>query len=98
MPIIKSAIKKLRKDRKRTIKNKAKKENLKKLIKTARAENSIENLATVFSALDKAAKTKLIHKNKASRLKSRLAKASVPQTATKTAKKSTPKKSKKTKK
>lgn len=74
MPLIKSAIKKLRKDRKRTLVNKAKKENLKGLIKKARAQKTTESLRSVFSALDKAVKTNLIHKNKASRLKSRLSK------------------------
>ena len=78
MPIIKSAIKKLRKDRKRTILNKKKKDNLKTLIKKARLDNTKENLSAVFSALDKAAKVKLIHKNKASRLKSRLSKGTPP--------------------
>lgn len=90
MPIIKSAIKKLRKDRNRTIFNKAKKENLKALIKKTRIEKSPANLQAVFSALDKAAKTNLIHKNKAARLKSRLSKGvSSPVGAPK---KSTPKK------
>lgn len=74
MPIIRSAIKKLRKDKKRTERNKAKKINLKALIKKARENKSAANLRDVFSALDKAAKTNLIHKNKASRLKSRLSK------------------------
>lgn len=74
MPIIKSAIKKLRKDKVRTARNKIKKEGLKTLIKKVRLSKTPENLQAVFSALDKAAKTNLIHKNKASRLKSRLSK------------------------
>lgn len=74
MPIIKSAIKKLRKDKIRTARNKAKKENLKDLIKKARLQKTPENLRVVYSALDKAVKTNLIHQNKAARLKSRLSK------------------------
>ncbi|MBI2018032.1 30S ribosomal protein S20 [Candidatus Daviesbacteria bacterium] len=74
MPLIRSAIKKLRKDRKRTARNKAKKEGLKDLIKKARVQKTPVSLKAVFSALDKAAKTNLIHANKASRLKSRLSK------------------------
>lgn len=74
MPIIKSAIKKLRKDKVRTARNKIKKDNLKALIKKARTQKTPENLRVVFSALDKAAKTNLIHKNKSARLKSRLSK------------------------
>lgn len=80
MPIIKSAIKKLRKDRVRTLRNKKKEENLKTLIKKARVSKTPQNLSAVFSALDKAAKTNLIHKNKASRLKSRLSKGVVSET------------------
>lgn len=74
MPIIRSAIKKLRKDRVRTARNKLKKENLKDLIKKARSQKTPENLRVVYSALDKAVKTHLIRKNKAARLKSRLSK------------------------
>lgn len=74
MPIIRSAIKKLRKDKVRTLRNKVKKENLKSLIKKARVQRTPETLQAVFSALDKAAKTNLIHKNKSARLKSRLSK------------------------
>lgn len=74
MPLIKSAIKKMRKDRVRTKHNLALKTNLKNSIKKARKEPSQANLQAVFSRLDKAVKTNLIHANKASRLKSRLSK------------------------
>lgn len=81
MPLIKSAIKKLRKDRIRTIRNKKQELALKILIKKARldarlarVQKSPESLKAVSSALDKAAKTHLIHRKKASRLKSRLSK------------------------
>lgn len=75
MPIIRSAIKKVRKDKTRTIRNQRRKDALKALIKKARATKSAKDLQTVFSALDKAAKVKLIHPNKAARLKSRLSKS-----------------------
>lgn len=74
MPIIKSAIKKVRKDKVRTIRNKKRASNVKTIIKNTRKSPVAKNLTAAFSALDKAAKVKLIHKNKASRLKSRLAK------------------------
>lgn len=74
MPIIRSAIKKMRKDKVRTVRNKRREDLLKTLIKKTRRENSTANLQAVFSALDKAAKVHLIHPNKASRLKSRLSK------------------------
>ena len=74
MPIIKSAIKKVRKDKVRTARNKKRELALKSLIKKARVSKTAKNLQAVFSALDKAAKVHLIHPNKADRLKSRLSK------------------------
>jgi len=74
MPIIKQAAKKLRHDRKRTKQNIDKKLALKSVIKKARKQPNKKMLTEVFSALDKASKTHLIHKNKANRLKSNLAK------------------------
>lgn len=74
MPLLKQARKKMRHDKKRTEQNKGKKIALKKLVKTMRKTPAAKNLTAVFSALDKAVKTNLIHRNKASRLKSRLSK------------------------
>lgn len=74
MPIIRSAKKRMRQEKKRAAINKTKKLNLKTLIKKTRANKNAENLTAVFSALDKAAKVGLIHKNKSARLKSRLSK------------------------
>jgi len=72
MPILKSAIKKLKQDKRRTITNKRYLVTLKKSLKLARAKKSPKTLSAAFRALDRAAKVNLIHKNKASRLKSRL--------------------------
>jgi small subunit ribosomal protein S20 len=76
MPIIKSAIKKVRKDKKRTIVNslyiKAYLGTLKKLKKGG---SDVKKLTSLFySQIDKAVKHKVIHKNKAMRLKSRVSK------------------------
>jgi small subunit ribosomal protein S20 len=76
MPIIKSAIKKMRKDRTRTALNSKREEAMKKVLKNARRNPSTNTLKEAFSALDKAAKVNLIHPNKANRLKSRLGKLS----------------------
>ncbi len=75
MPLLKQARKKMRHDKKRTEQNKAKKIALKRVVKNMRRGPSEANLTTAFSSLDKAVKTHLIHKNKANRLKSRLAKS-----------------------
>lgn len=74
MPIIKSAIKKVRKDKTRTLRNKKRKLAYKALVEKARKNKTAKDLQAAFSALDKAAKVKLIHPNKAARLKSRLSK------------------------
>jgi small subunit ribosomal protein S20 len=74
MPLLKQARKKMRHDKKRTIQNKDRKIALKKLVKNMRKTPSSANLTSVFSGLDKAVKTNLIHKNKANRIKSRLSK------------------------
>lgn len=92
MPIIKSAIKKVRKDKTRTTRNKKRENNLRSLVKKARAEKSAKNLQAAFSALDKAAKVHLIHPNKAARLKSRLSKGVTESAPKKTTLKKSPKK------
>lgn len=92
MPIIKSAIKKVRKDKTRTARNKNREIILKSLIKKARVSKTAKNLQAAFSALDKAAKVHLIHSNKAARLKSRLSKG--VSRLTKTTSKTNSKKSK----
>ena len=74
MPITKQAEKKLRHDHKRAIEIKHVRSGLQKLVKSMRKHPTQKSLTQVFSALDKAAKTHVIHKNKAARLKARLAK------------------------
>ena len=74
MPILKSAIKKLKQDKKRTKVNKVYRENLRQAVKQARKEKTVKAVRLTYSALDLAAKKKVIHKNKAARLKSRLMK------------------------
>ncbi|MFA6080898.1 MAG: 30S ribosomal protein S20 [Patescibacteria group bacterium] len=76
MPIIKSAIKKVRKDKKRTKVNtlyiKAYQTTLKKIKKGG---TDVKKLISLFySQVDKAVKHHVIHKNKATRLKSRVSK------------------------
>lgn len=81
MPITSSAKKALRQNKTRHARNLIKKDGYKKvvvkyrkLIAAKSADEAKKFLPLVFKALDKAAKTKVIEKNKASRLKSRLAK------------------------
>ncbi len=74
MPVIKSAKKKLRKDRKREIVNKNLKNLLKKNIKLAEKNPSEASIRKAIKIIDKTAKKNIIHKNKAARIKSKLAK------------------------
>jgi small subunit ribosomal protein S20 len=74
MPLIKSAIKKLKQDKKKTKLNAKYRKGLKDTLKKMFKGGTSKNVKESYSAVDKAAKKKLIHKNKASRLKSRSAK------------------------
>lgn len=81
MPITQSAKKALRQNVRRRTRNLIKKDAYKRSVKEYReliAAKKVSEakvlLSKVFQSLDKAAKTKVIEKNKASRLKSRLTK------------------------
>ena len=74
MPVIKSAKKKLRKDRVRELRNSKVRLGLKKIIKTTHKKPTSENISKAFKIIDKAAKTGIVHRNKAARIKSGLSK------------------------
>ena len=79
MPITRSAKKALRQNKKRRAHNlvikthyKSEVKALKKLVTEKKLEEAKNQLSKVYQALDKSAKTNVIEKNTASRLKSRL--------------------------
>ncbi len=74
MPVTKSAKKKLRKDIGRTLTNSKVERELKELIKKAKTEKTEKAVIAAVKATDKAAKNRIIHKNKAARIKSSLSK------------------------
>lgn len=81
MPILKSAQKALRQSERRRLRNLVKKEAYKRLVRdikkqvmAGKKEEAKALLPCLYKALDKAAKTNVIKKNKAARLKSRLTK------------------------
>jgi small subunit ribosomal protein S20 len=77
MPRTKTAKKEARKNVRRRVKNNARKDNLKTIIRNYErsvVKGTAADLNIVYKALDKASKAKIIKPNKASRLKSRLAK------------------------
>jgi len=80
MPIIKSAKKKLRQDKKRQLDNKKIKNTYKSVLKAAKEKPTPKAIEQAFSAIDKAAKKGIIHENKAARLKASVSKATVQPT------------------
>ncbi len=82
MPVIKSAIKKLRRDKKREKENEAFLLVMEKAVQRAKKSGSKKDISNAFSLLDKAVKKHLIHKNKAARLKSALSRSNVKKTTT----------------
>jgi small subunit ribosomal protein S20 len=74
MPVIKSAQKKLRQDKRKTLQNKKLENLFKKMVNIAQKNPSEENIKKAVRAVDKAAKKKIIHKNKAARIKSTVSK------------------------
>ncbi len=82
MPNIKSAKKRMRQTIKRTARNRVRKEKLKKAVKSYRGALAVgdtqviaDELKKVTKAIDKAQVKGILHKNTASRRKSRLARA-----------------------
>jgi small subunit ribosomal protein S20 len=75
MPVTKSAKKALRRDIQRESVNKPIRTRMRKFVRVALDEPSSENIAAAYSSVDRAAKKKVIHANRAARLKSRLMKA-----------------------
>ena len=85
MPNIKSAKKRMRQSIKRTARNRVRKEKLKKAVKAYKTvlaagaagteQNVGQELAKVTRAIDKAKVKGILHKNTASRRKSRMARA-----------------------
>ncbi len=90
MPVTKQAIKKVRQDRRKSVYNLRVKKVFKQALHDFRKNPTPKGLSEVFSKLDRAAKINAIHKNKASRLKSRLSK--LVKGSASSAKKESPKK------
>jgi len=84
MPVIKSAKKKLRQDKKREKLNSEVKLNYKKAIKEAQKSKTLAKVTEAVKLIDKASKKGILHKNKVARLKSKLSKIAKPSTKTKT--------------
>jgi len=78
MPVTRSAQKASRQSFRRREQNLERKSAFKEAVKAYKKSPSAELLSKVYQALDKAAKTNVVTKNKAARLKSRLSKHLAP--------------------
>jgi len=74
LPTHKSAKKRLKTNERSNIRNRAVKSHVRTVVKNAETSVDEASLKEAVSALDRAARKKVIHPNKASRMKSRLAK------------------------
>lgn len=74
MPILKNAKKALRVSKKKAELNQTYRSKMKTMLDAAKKSATVETLSRAFSAVDRAAKKNLIHKNKAAHLKSQLSK------------------------
>lgn len=74
MPVTKTAKRALRGSKRKESVNKIRMSKLEISIKSAKKTKSKKNIENAISLVDRAAKEKTIHKNKAGRIKSRLAK------------------------
>lgn len=74
MPVIKSAIKKLKQDRKKEQVNDLWRKKVQDVLRSARKTRKVDVIEEAFSVIDKAAKHNIFHENKAARLKSQLSK------------------------
>lgn len=81
MPRIRSAKKRMRQSRKARERNRQQRAALRTAVKKARSGDAGGALREAESALDRAARKRLIHPNAAARLKRRLSKAAKPATA-----------------
>lgn len=74
MPILKNAKKALRASQRKAEYNRRAKSRVKTALDSFTAQPGTDTLATAFSAIDKAVRRNLFHRNKAARYKARLSK------------------------
>ncbi len=78
MPVIKSAIKKLRRDKKAEKANDLFRNNLSQIIKLAKKQKTATAVSKAFSQVDRAVKKNLMHASRAAHIKSSLSKLAKP--------------------
>jgi ribosomal protein S20 len=78
MPILRNAKKALRASKRKAVFNRTVKSRTKTAIDAVKKTPTMATLSTAYSAIDKAVKRKVFHKNKAARLKQQLSKLVKP--------------------
>lgn len=81
MPIIKSAKKALRQSKRNRVENDARRKAFRRSVKDFKDKPTVGGLSSAFSFLDRAVDNNVIHRNKAARLKSGLAKRLLKRTS-----------------
>lgn len=79
MPLLRNAKKALRVSKRKADRNQIVRSKMKTMLDKAKKAASQESVASAFSAVDKAVKKHLIHRNKAARIKSQLSKLMNPE-------------------
>lgn len=95
MPVTKTAKRALRSSNRKAVVNKSIIKDLEILIRQAKKSKAADIIKKAVSLADRAAKKKVIHKNKAGRIKSALSKLAKPVKSAKTSTKKVSKKGKK---
>ena len=80
MPVIKSAIKKMRQDKKRESENNTLRVKIDQAVREAKKTKTAKTVSSAVSLVDKGVKKHLLPKNRAARIKSNLSKLSKPGT------------------
>ena len=74
MPILKNAKKALRSSQRKALVNRRVRSRAATALKVVRKEPTLEGVKAAFSAIDRAVKSHMFHRNKAARLKSQISK------------------------
>lgn len=96
MPILSNAKKALRSSKKKAARNQVTKSKTKNAVDKVKKNPTAEFLAAAYSAIDKAVKNNIFHKNRASRIKTQLSKLVKPAKLEKAVKKAKAPSTKKT--
>ncbi len=76
MPILKNAKKALRSSQRKSVVNQRNRSRMRTALQQVRLDKTATSIAEAYRRIDRAVKNKLIHRNKAARMKSQIARIS----------------------